>query len=464
MAVSQPRFTRSPTIPAILAVAAAFLSGMAAQTWAGDGDGGHGRSPKVLYIWAGDATKQNPDFLAVIDFNPNSQHYGTVIQTVPLPFAELGAGSRGNEPHHIGLSADKRILGCGGLLSLLGMGSGQVFGPPQNGVFFFDVTSPKRPRFIKAAGTLKSTIVDDFLPTPEGGFLITMMGSANGGTPGRVAEFNRNLDLVQEWPDDENLTRARQDNPGFNPHGISARPEINLMFTSDFVDPASTLLAVNPGAPPAFRSSIRVWDYKSRRIIKTITIPNDAAPLPGIGSMDVKLIPGDPGGRGFTAGMFDGLVYLIDPGAGTATPVFDCDTLIPPPITPVPGGMIQILAVSSNGRRLFFCLLQAGFVGMLDISQPGHPTQFGGIVQLGAGAGPHDILLTDDDKRLVVTDYFLSEDYNRVPFGQVLVDGDHKVHVMNVGPNGLALDPRFDLDFNRDFGPIQGRPHGIAAK
>jgi selenium-binding protein 1 len=72
--------------------------------------------------------------------------------------------------------------------------------------------------------------------------------------------------------------------------------------------------------------------------------------------------------------------------------------------------------------------------------------------------------LTDDDKRLVVTDYFLSEDYNGVPFGQVLVDGDHKVHVMNVGPNRLELDPRFDLDFNRDFGPIQGRPHGIAAK
>src|SRR5262249_51348464 len=99
MAMRQPRFARSATIPAILALTAALLSGMAAQTWADDGDDGHGRSPKVLYIWAGDAAKQNPDFLAVIDFNPNSPHYGRVIRTVPLPFAKLGPGSRGNEPH-----------------------------------------------------------------------------------------------------------------------------------------------------------------------------------------------------------------------------------------------------------------------------------------------------------------------------------------------------------------------------
>src|SRR5262249_49583706 len=159
-------------------------------------------------------------------------------------------------------------------------------------------------------------------------------------------------------------------------------------------------------------------------IIKTITIPNDAAPpLPGIGTMDVKLIPGDPHGRGYTAGMFDGLVYLLDPAAGTATPVFDCDELNPPPMTQVPGGMSQILAISSDGKRLFFALFQAGFVGFLDISRPEQPTQVGDLVSLGTGAGPHDIVLTDDDKRLIVTDYFLSEDFNGVPFGQVLADG-----------------------------------------
>src|ERR1044071_9143739 len=70
---------------------------------------------KYLFVWTGDQARQQPDFLAVIDFNENSRDYGKVITTVPLP----GAGSTGNEPHHVGLSRDGRVLACGGLLSVL---------------------------------------------------------------------------------------------------------------------------------------------------------------------------------------------------------------------------------------------------------------------------------------------------------------------------------------------------------
>ena len=42
--------------------------------------------------------------------------------------------------------------------------------------------------------------------------------------------------------------------------------------------------------------------------------------------------------------------------------------------------------------------------------------------------GPHAIALTDDDKRLVVTDYFLNED----DFGKIHFEGDHRVHVIRV--------------------------------
>ena len=45
--------------------------------------------------------------------------------------------------------------------------------------------------------------------------------------------------------------------------------------------------------------------------------------------MDVKLIPRDPLGRAFTAGMFDGFVYLVDTTNGTAQAVFDCETIVP---------------------------------------------------------------------------------------------------------------------------------------
>ena len=99
---------------------------------------------------------------------------------------------------------------------------------------------------------------------------------------------------------------------GFNPHGISARPEINLMVTSDFIMPASTLDTFLGDLE--LRGSIRVWNFRKREVLSSIHIPS------AIGTMDVKLIPGDPEARAFTAGMFDGLVYLVNTKNGTYAP------------------------------------------------------------------------------------------------------------------------------------------------
>ena len=128
---------------------------------------------RTLYVWAGDQARVAPDFLTVIDFDEDSPRYGKVIRTVPVP----GPGSSGNEPHHCNLSADKNILACGGLLALL---------KGQNSIFFFDVSNARHPRFLFSTSGTLSNITDDFLPLKEGGFLVTQMGSHDGGTPGRA--------------------------------------------------------------------------------------------------------------------------------------------------------------------------------------------------------------------------------------------------------------------------------------
>lgn len=414
-----------------LAVLALFflLSGVA-KADDDDDDDDHGCGEKTLYIWAGDQARVRPDFLAVVDFNEHSRHYGQVIRTVPLP----GPGNIGNEPHHCHLSEDKKILACGGLLSLL---SGQ------NGIFFFDVSKPRRPRFLFSTSAPNSSITDDFLPLPGGGFLVTQMGSATGGAPGRLAEFDRNLQLVTEHPASPPLD-------GFNPHGISADFSRNLLVTSDFINPVTTL-NVWPD-PIELRGSLRFWDLATREITQTVFLP-DAA-----GSMDVKLIPGDPHGRAITANMFTGLVYTVDPTDGSVTQSFDCEDIVPHIEVDVPGGMVQLLAMPERGDRLIFASFQAGQVGMLDISNPNSFTQKA-IVNLGVDAGPHDIDLSEDDSRLVVTDYFLNED----DFGKIHFEGDHKVHVIKVTHNTLTLDTRFNLDFDTAF-DYPARPHGIAMK
>jgi selenium-binding protein 1 len=157
--------------------------------------------------------------------------------------------------------------------------------------------------------------------------------------------------------------------------------------------------------------------------------------------------------------MFDGYIYLINPNRGTGTPVFDLSTVTPHVDTPVPGGMGQIMATPQCGDRLILGTFMAGQIIMLDTSNPFEPRQIS-VVSLGENAGPHNLVLNEDDSRLVVTDYFLNED----SAGIIHYEGDHKVHVLKVTHNKLSEDTRFQLDFNTAFKTGPARPHGIAMK
>jgi len=409
----------------ILAAGSVFLlaGGVLARA-ADEGHDGRGRRGDRLLVWAGDQARQAPDFLAVVDFDESSPGYGKVLNTVPLP----GPGESGNEPHHVGLSANGRILATGGLLSVL---------KGQREIFFFDVSDPDAPEFVSSADPPDSAITDEFYPLPEGGFLVTMMGGPAGHHPGRVAEFDRDLRLVAEHP-------AEPPTDGFNPHGISVRPEINLMVTSDFICPSTTLHAVPGGLD--LRGSIRIWNFRERKIVRTVTLPNPA------GTIDVRLIPGDPRRRAFSAGMTDDTLYLIDTRRGSARGVFDFGTI-------AKGGWPQLMRMTRDGRRLFVSMNVAGKIAMLDTSDPERPVLLK-VLDLGEGSGPHYIALTRDEKRLVITDYFLNED----EAGKVHAEGDHKVHVARVTERGLVLDRRFKLDFDTAFATGPARPHGVAFK
>jgi hypothetical protein len=431
------------TITAKLCLTALLAIGVVNIVLADDGHGGG--KDKVLYIWAQDQAQVAPDFLAVIDFDEQSSKYGEVINAVPLP----PPGNTGNEPHHCHLNSTKTILGCGGLLSLL---------KGQNGIFFFDVTNAKKPRFLFSAKAVESSMTDDFMPLENGGFLITQMGSANGMAPGRVAEFDGSMHFVanhfgpmslfQEWPSKPPLD-------GFNPHGISARPDLNLMMTSDFILPSSTLMG---SMGPVLRGSVRIWDYRERKITKTVDLFSpDGGPAQG--TMDVKMLPKDPHGYGYTSGMFDGHIYLIDHEQGTGTSAFDLSTVKPHVHTPVPGGMGQIMATPQSGDRLIVGTFMAGQVVMLDTTDRFKLKQ-ASVVSFGQNAGPHNLVLSSDDNRLVVTDYFLNEDAE----GIIHFEGDHKVHVLKVTHDTLTEDKRFKLDFNTAFSTGPARPHGIAMK
>ena len=412
------------TLGVLLVVGGLYFSGKTNVSHADPSDPAPATGEKYLFVWAGDQARKSPDFLAVVNFDEKSAAYGKIITTAPL----TGTGTTWNEPHHVGLSRDGRVLACGGLLSVL---------KGQKEVFFFDVSNAGAPKFISSADPPQSAIADEFYPLADGGFLVTMMGGAQGHHPGRIAEFGKDLKLLAEYP-----TAPPDD--GFNPHGISVRPEMNLMVTSDFICPSTTLHAV-PGDLD-LRGSVRVWNFKDRTIVRTIKMPGAG------GTIDVRLIPGDAKGRGYTAGMGAGQLYLLDTQSGTAKAVFDFNSI-------AKGGWPQLMRITKDGKRLFVTMNMAGKVVMFDTSDPEQPKILK-VLDLGANSGPHYLALTEDEKRLVVTDYFLNED----EVGKVHAEGDHKIHVAKVTANDLVLDNRFQLDFNKAIASGPARPHGVAFK
>jgi selenium-binding protein 1 len=396
----------------------------------------HHGNENTLLVWAGDQAHTHPDFVAVVGLDPRRQDYGKVIKTVPLP----GPGAVGNEPHHVGLSRDGRTLALGGLLSVL---------RAQPDVFFFDVSSPRDPRFLGADDPPDAAITDEFADLSDGGFLVTFMGGANGAAPGRIVEYDQGLHRLAELPADPPAD-------GFNPHGISIREDANLFVTSDFICPLLTLHVANGGSVH-LRGSVRVWDLAQRTLVRTIPVGDPAAPA---GTIDVKLIPHDPQQRAFTAGMADNTLYLVDTQAGTATAVFDFSSFAVPG---VPVIWPQLMRINTQGTRLFITLNYAGQAGKVlyfSIKDPAHPELLAAL-DLGAGSGPHYLRLARHEHTLIVSDYFLKEDL--APGGVVAADGDHKVHVIKVHSQGLTLDPRFDLDLNRDIATGPARPHGLVA-
>ena len=118
-----------------------------------------------------------------------------------------------------------------------------------------------------------------------------------------------------------------------------------------------------------------------------------------------------------------------------------------------------MMRMTRDGKRLFISMNAAGKVVMFDTSNPEKPRVLK-VLDLGPSSGPHYIALTENEKRLVITDYFLNED----DFGKVHAEGDHKIHVARVTSNDLVLDPRFQLDFNTAITTGPARPHGVAFK
>jgi len=95
-------------------------------------------------------------------------------------------------------------------------------------------------------------------------------------------------------------------------------------------------------------------------------------------------------------------------------------------------------------------LFGGGAVQQYDIADPMQPK----LVSSVAIPQAQMMKLTPDNKRLYVSNSLLSNLDGKVPY---------RVRLVNVGPKGMALDPKFDVDFEH-FPTGQARPHDMLLK
>eukprot|EP01099_Mayorella_cantabrigiensis_P006788 TRINITY_DN578_c0_g1_i3.p1 TRINITY_DN578_c0_g1~~TRINITY_DN578_c0_g1_i3.p1 ORF type:complete len:341 (+),score=78.47 TRINITY_DN578_c0_g1_i3:372-1394(+) len=320
------------------------------------------------------------------------------------------------------------VVVAGGLLSLLHR--------PQE-LFFWNVSNPLSPTFIKAENPPTSSAVDDILPLPQGGFLVSIMGAADGSSPGAIGEWDAKLNFVGEWPP------VGERPSDFNPHGVSLHVEKDILITSDFIDPASSL---HPSQTILLRDSIRIFKpWSNRRVTSTVRIPE------GIGLMDVKFLPHHPDGLAYTTnfGSQGMVIWAINTTDSTTTPVFNVsgvyncsqrDHMLHQPVA----GTTKYLVTNSY----------SGLIIMFDTSDPLNLVLLDAVVY-GVQSGIHSIEISDDNRYAMVSGYFLDED----SMGLLHEDGDRSIHISEITSIGL-IKTDFLVNMNTIV-PYPMRPHMV---
>lgn len=412
--------------------------------------------PSVLYVWSGQDTsvKNASDFVAVVDFNEKSLTYGSIIRIVPLvsdPSKRIGQAK--NEPHHSGISSNGKYYITGGLLSFLSK---------QKEIFVWEIPqNPKHGPIFKCGIDAPGACTDEFHPIGNSKFLVSMMCSEDGGSPGDIAVIDADTCTARSFL--KNASAVKD----FNPHGFDRLNNGSIMIT-DYVLPIT--LTGTKASNIVFRNTCRHF-FPDGSLKQTIKFDFPIQPGMttglgnGIGFMELKVIPKDKMSRGFACGTNTNNLYLFGAGMPKPLAVYDVSEVNGYIKRPSAG----IVTMFPDGKRMIMTF-QMRFVILVDITQPEHPKflrtfdfctdrsifnmpirvpgtnntttfpQF--CAKNNNNTGTHVIFHPDGENRFIVFNYFLK-------FGLAQFAGTRSVHVFKL--NRQLTDFTYDHRFNPNF-------------
>jgi selenium-binding protein 1 len=362
-----------------------------------------GQHETLLYVWTSDVDAKDPDFLTVIDADPKSTTYGTIIGTAPT-------GSVGNEAHHFGYTADADRIFAGGLFS--------------NRLFIYDVkTDARHPRLMKTIPDLVATTgysgPHTFYAVP-GGMYVAMLGGKDGGAPGAVVQLDNDGGFIKAMPAPEYM------------YDVGVKPELNLMITSSWAHPHSIMMGGTPMSQVG--EAVVAWDFTTGKVLSETKL--DKAPL------EVRWMHGPAAKGGFVNCAFGNSIWYWEVKDGK--PAFTKALQLPD------GSIPADMRISYDNRFLFVSLFAGNAVNQYDIANPLQPK----LVSTVAVPQAQMMKLTPDNSRLYVSNSLLSNLDGKVPY---------RVRLINVTATGMTLDPKFDVDFEK-FATGPARPHDMLLK
>ena len=388
-----------------------------------------------------------PNFLAVVDVNPNSDTYGQIIHRTPMP-------SVGDELHHYGWQV------CSSACHTTQLERRHLIVPgfASSRIHIVDVGDPRRPQIVKVIEPEEVKRKTGYSAPhtvhcmPGDMIVIAMLGSADGGLPGGFAVLDaKSFDLLGRWENEKNGQEFMYD--------FWYQPRLNVLVSSEWAAPNTFRPGFDPADVAAGKYGRRVhfWDLEKRSVVQTVDL-GDTGLIP----LEIRWLHNPDSDTGFVAAALSSTIWRWHRANGqwTVEKVIEI-----PPVElagwpmPVPP-LITDQVISMDDRFLYCSCWLHGDLRQYDISNPANPkltgqVWCGGLLRKVShkgrqlNGGPQMLQLSMDGRRLYVTNSLYSTWDN-----QFYPDLRSWMLKVNINPEGggMALDP----DFYVDFAPARG--------
>jgi hypothetical protein len=378
-----------------------------------------------LFVWAGDADDKASDFLAVIDADSDSPHYGAVVASLPT-------GESGAHPHH----TEHEMSPTGHLLAN-GFHAGRTW--------LFDLTKPLEPRILTAFDDLAGfSHPHTFIRMDNGNILATFQYAASGKPDGHAHEAGQESERAENTPGGlvEMTERGevirtgsardtRIPDPRIYPYSVLPLPTIDRAV--------STTTDMDHTNEKATSEWVQFWQLSDLTLLKTIALKpgpkGDEHKLSG----EPRLLPD---GTSIYIHTFSCGLYLVR-GAGDAEP----DARL---VYSFPGFGCGVPVLTGN--YWLQPVPETHALVALDISDPENPREVSSV-SFGDDEEPHWIAIDPTGRRVVLNSG----------------GAGNRLFVVNFDPatGKLTMDERFrDPDDPRPGFNLNGKtwPHGFTGK